>query len=170
MLWLCDLWGVFLLKKKHRSNRRCAFGCAQKAPLVLEFGGNNQKQVIWDSRLGSFFYFFFVSTSHPTDPMGTNGIWDEFTYMFMVDFGWFSWLCKYTGPFGSVPMDLIFWVRFDEHFPSVSAPNSAPTDNFKIFSFIPLEVGFFRMFRFFCGSKNWIMITTSWPTKNGGSS
>ena len=147
----------------------CVWVCTKSPPGVGVWG---KQPETGDLRfeIGKFFLFFFVSTSHPTDPMGTNGIWDEFTYMFMVDFGWFSWLCKYTGPFGSVPMDLIFWVRFDEHFPSVSAPNSAPTDNFKIFSFIPLEVGFFRMFRFFCGSKNWIMITTSWPTKNGGSS
>lgn len=109
-LSVVTLWfvGCFFVKKKHRSNRRCAFGCAQKAPLVLEFGGNNQKQVIWDSRLGSFFYFYFVSTSHPTDPMGTNGIWDEFTYMFMVDFGWvFHVVGKYTGPGKAVP-----WISY----------------------------------------------------------
>ena len=74
--------------------------------------------------------------------------------MFMVDFGWFSCLCKYTGPFGSVPMDLIFWVRFDEQIPFSSGPTTRPqVITSKCFSFIPLEVGFFRIFRFFCGSQ-----------------
>lgn len=142
-------WGVcFCFLNIEIQQEVCQQVCVwvAKKPPGVGVWGSNQKQVIWDSRLGSFWFYSHYGS------MVRN--WDEFTYSTWIR-GWFwmgfSWLGKYTGP-GNVPTDLILWDSFGsdlmKHFLQFPAP-TRPKWYFEIFSFIPLEVGFFRIFRIF---------------------
>lgn len=70
-LWLV---GCFFVKKKHRSNRRCAFGCAKNPPWCWSLGETtrNRWSEIWDWEV--FFCFNFPSNGSHGD---WSGIWDE---------------------------------------------------------------------------------------------
>ena len=138
--------GCFFVLKKHIDPTGAVRLGVQKSPPGVGVWGKQPETGDLRFEIGKFFLFQLPIQRIPWDEVGCI-----FTYIFMVDFGWFSWLGKFIPDRSAAsPWILSFRVRFDEQIPFSFGPPTRPQlITSKCFSFIPLEVGLKRVFRFF---------------------